>query len=343
MSESKEVASELKEKASKRLYWIDHARGFIMILLVVTEFLPIAIREAARFFLAHPENQRTTTMMNFYDVGAPAFIFIMGLLMPVSFFHRKERDGVKKAVSHIFIRYGVILALGLLVILIDQGSFIKIEDGMIIVVWDVLPSLGLVGFIALPFLWLSPRIRAIIASGILIFYQIMLYFGWREYAIASVHGGILGTIFGFSVLMIYATCLGEILILKEDYTEKKKYQIYVIVGVICFIGGLLISLIPEWYANKRQVTLTYIIISMGVSILLSFIFIGIDKKLQKPIIVLDSYGKSPFLIYIIAILLEFLISDIIGYEMDLLVGILMIALITIIAIFLDKKGKIVKL
>ncbi len=343
MAESKEITSELKEKASKRLYWIDHARGFIMILLVVTEFLPIAIREAARFLLAHPENQRTTTMMNFYDIGAPAFIFIMGLLMPVSFFHRKERDGVKKAVSHIFIRYGVILALGLFVILIDQGSFIKIEDGMIIVVWDVLPSLGLVGFIALPFLWLSPKIRAIIASGILIFYQIMLYFGWREYAIASVHGGILGTIFGFSVLMIYATCLGELLILNEDYTEKKKYQIYAIFGIICFIGGLLISFIPEWYANKRQVTLTYIIISIGVSILLSFIFIGIDKKLQKPIIILDSYGKSPFLIYIIAILLEFLISDIIGYEMDLLIGIPMILLITAITILLDKKGKIIKL
>jgi len=343
MAESKEITSELKEKASKRLYWIDHARGFIMILLVVTEFLPIAIREAARFLLAHPENQRTTTVMNFYDIGAPAFIFIMGLLMPVSFFHRKERDGVRKAVSHIFIRYGVILALGLLVILIDQGSFIKIEDGMIIVVWDVLPSLGLVGFIALPFLWLSPKIRAIIASGILIFYQIMLYFGWREYAIASVHGGILGTIFGFSALMIYATCLGELLILNEDYTEKKKYQIYAIFGIICFVGGLLISFIPEWYANKRQVTLTYIIISIGISILLSFIFIGIDKKLQKPIIILDSYGKSPFLIYIIAILLEFLISDIIGYEMDLLIGIPMILLITAITILLDKKGKIIKL
>lgn len=335
--------SESRELKIKRYYWIDHARGFIMILLVVTEFLPIAIREAARFFLAHPENQRTTTMMNFYDVGAPAFIFVMGLLMPVSFFHRKERDGVKKAVIHIVIRYGIILALGLVVILIDQGSFIKTVDGLIIVVWDVLPTLGLVGLIALPFLWLKPKIRAIIASGMLIFYQIMLYFGWREYAIESVHGGIFGTIFGFSAFMIYSTCLGELLILNKDYSEKKKYQIYAIIGIICFAGGLLISFIPEWYANKRQSTLTYIIISMGVSILLSFIFIGIDKKLQKPIIVLDSYGKSPFLIYIIAILLEFLISDIIGYEMDLLVGILMIALITIIAIFLDKKGKIVKL
>jgi len=75
----------------KRYYWIDHARGFIMVLLVITEFLPMAVREASeisRFFLAHPPNQTIVEYMNIYDIGAPAFIFIMGLLMPLSFTNR---------------------------------------------------------------------------------------------------------------------------------------------------------------------------------------------------------------------------------------------------------------
>ncbi|MBY8980164.1 MAG: hypothetical protein KGD72_07220 [Candidatus Lokiarchaeota archaeon] len=76
---------------------------------------------------------------------------------------------------------------------------------------------------------------------------------------------------------------------------------------------------------------------------MSFIFIGIDKKVQKPIFILDSYGKSPFIIYMIAIVLEFLLSDIIGLDMDLLIFILMVIVMSIIAILLDKWGKVIKL
>ena len=325
-----------------------------MLLLVITEFLPIAIREATditRFFLAHPDNSTTATYMNIYDIGAPAFIFIMGLLMPLSFAHRKERDGVNKAVRHMIIRYGIILVLGLLVILIDHDfTLVEMnEKGVPVVIWDVLPTLGLVGLIALPFLWLKPKIRAIIATIMLVFYQIMLNYPTptasflRNYAIDSIHGGIFGTIFGFSAIMVYATCLGEVMLLNKDYSEKKKYEIYAIVGVIALVGGLLLWLIPGWYPNKRQVTLTYISISLGTTILLSFILIGLDKKVQKPIFILDSYGKSPFIIYVIAIVLEFLISDIIGYKIDILIFIIMIIVMSAIAILLDKWGKIIKL
>ena len=331
----------------RRYYWIDHARGFIMLLLVITEFLPNAIREGSeigRFFLAHPPDERFVEYMNFFDIGAPAFIFIMGLLMPLSFLHRKERDGVTKAVRHMVIRYGIIFLLGFLVIFIDHGEIIAMVGEVPVIIWDVLPTLGLVGLIAIPFLWLKPKLRAIAATVILIFYQFMLLFGgWREYAIISIHGGIFGTIFSFSVIMIYATCLGEIMLLNKEYTDKKKYQIYAIVGTIALLGGLLLWLVPGWYPNKRQVTLTYISISLGASILLSFIFIGIDKKVQKPIFILDSYGKSPFIIYVIAIVLEFLLSDVIGLDMDLLIFILMVIVMSIIAILLDKWGKIIKL
>ena len=331
----------------KRYYWIDHARGFVMILLVITEFLPTIFREGseiARFFLAHPPNQTIVEYMNFYDIGAPAFIFIMGLLMPLSFSHRKERGGVTKAVRHMVIRYGIILALGILVILIDHGEIIKMVGDIPVIIWDVLPTLGLVGLITIPFLWLKPKLRAIVATIMLVFYQLMLLFGgWREYAILSIHGGIFGTIFSFSAIMIYATCLGEVMLLNKEYTDKKKYQIYAVVGAIAILVGFLLWLVPGWYPNKRQVTLTYISISLGASILLSFIFIGIDKKVQKPIFILDSYGKSPFIIYVIAIVLEFLLSDVIGLDMNLLIFILLVIVMSIIAILLDKWGKIIKL
>ncbi|GAH66238.1 unnamed protein product, partial [marine sediment metagenome] len=57
------------------------------------------------------------------------------------------------------IRYGIILVLGLLVILIDHGQFIT-SKGTII--WDVLPTLGLVGLMTIPFLWLKPKDKQIL-------------------------------------------------------------------------------------------------------------------------------------------------------------------------------------
>jgi hypothetical protein len=230
------------------------------------------------------------------------------------------------------------------VIFIDQGEIIKMEGDVLIIYWDVLPTLGLVGLITLPLLWLKPKLRAIVATAMLVFYQFMLLFGgWREYAILSIHGGIFGTIFGFSAIMIYATCLGDVMLLNNEYSDKEKYKIYAIVGAVAILGGLLLWLVPGWYPNKRQVTLTYISISLGATILLSFIFIGVDKKVQKPIFILDSYGKSPFIIYAIAIVFEFLLSDVIGLDMDLLIFIIMVIVMSVIAILLDKWGKIIKL
>ena len=171
----------------------------------------------------------------------------------------------------------------------------------------------------------------------------LLFGGWREYAISSIHGGIFGTIFGFSAIMIYATCLGDVILLNNEYSDKEKYNIYAIVGAVAILGGLLLWLVPGWYPNKRQVTLTYISISLGATILLSFIFIGVDKKVQKPIFILDSYGKSPFIIYVIAIVLEFLLNDVIGLDMDILIFIIIVIVMSIIAILLDKSDKIIKL
>ncbi|MHA2288507.1 MAG: hypothetical protein ACXABG_06955 [Promethearchaeota archaeon] len=341
MSEQKDDIEDIRSQR-KRYFWIDHARGFIMLLLVITEFLPVAIREASevsRFFLAHPPNSTTVTYMNIFDLGAPAFIFIMGLLMPLSFSHRKDRDGVKKASLHMIIRYGIIFILGFIVILIDKGELIRMEGSIPIIIWDVLPTLGLVGLIALPLLWLKPKPRAIVATCMLVFYQFMLlYGGWREYAIYSVHGGIFGTLFGFSTIMIFATCLGDVMLLNKEYTDKKKYQIYAIVGAVALLGGLLLWLIPGWYPNKRQVTLTYISISLGATVLLSFVVIGIDKLVKKPIFILDSYGKSPFIIYVIAIVIEFIIVDIIELELDIIIFIIMVIVMSVIAILLDKFG-----
>ncbi|MFW9901311.1 MAG: hypothetical protein ACFFDY_08485, partial [Candidatus Thorarchaeota archaeon] len=135
----------------------------------------------------------------------------------------------------------------------------------------------------------------------------------------------------------------EFLFIKKHSEEIKKYKLYFIIGVISLLGGLILTLVPDWYANKRQVTLTYILISLGTSILISFFFIALDKKIEKPIFGLDSFGKNPFIIYIIAEVLSIIVVDIIGYDLDIFIGILLMIIVTIIAVVLDRYGKILKL
>lgn len=349
------VVPEAADTKKERLWWIDHARGFIMVMLVVTMFLPESFRTlnaVTRFFMEHPESSTTTTTMNFYDVGAPAFIFIMGLLMPLSYYKRSQQDGKGAALKHLLVRYLIIFALGMLVIAIDgEFEFVKMRDGapvvvagMAVVRWDVLPSLGLVGLVAIPFLLVNPKVRAGLAAGMLVFYQLMLvYGGWREYAIESVHGGILGTIFGFGAIMVFATCFGDLFFVEQDISKRKQFQVYGIAGVASFVLGLALHFVPEWYANKRQVTLSYILVSMGTIILISFAFIALGKKYNGRILGLDSYGRSPFFVYVVAIVSEFLISDVIDYDIGWAVGLVMIAVITALVVFLDLKDKIVKI
>ena len=69
-----------------RLRWIDQARGFIMLYLVLTVALPDSLTEnnpILHFLFDHPGTRDTT--MTLFDIGTPAFIFVIGLSLSISF------------------------------------------------------------------------------------------------------------------------------------------------------------------------------------------------------------------------------------------------------------------
>ncbi|GIQ82313.1 hypothetical protein KIPB_003426, partial [Kipferlia bialata] len=303
-----------------------------------------------------------TTVMNAYDVGTPTFIFIMGLVMPLSYANRSKRDGKLKAIRHILIRYTILLAIGAVIIFLG-GEFTKEKEGMTIVVWDVVPSLGLVGFIGLPAVLLFKNIlvRAAFGLGLGLFYQIMLLNTyWKEYAIQSVHGGIFGTIFGFGCVIVLGTCFGELLLangVRRERDEKSptpqlrhfsKNQCLIgaaIAGAVLFaVGIFLVLAFPTgWYPNKRQVTFSYILISTGASALMMFPFVYLERLVSGHLLLLDSVGQSPFLVYMVAVIVEYVLDDILEIEFVWWSRILILTIVFGGAVLLDLSGKIFKI
>ncbi|HME53090.1 MAG TPA: hypothetical protein VKM55_12790 [Candidatus Lokiarchaeia archaeon] len=320
-SETKGTLKDAFRIKKERLIWIDQGRGFVMFILVLTELMPGCLKSAcytsnvyvkalAGFFLDHPANSTSAPYMNIYDVGVPAFFFIIGLLMAVSFKKRIETHGRWNAVANSALRWGLLYGLGLAIIFFTYkqgfGDVEQIAPGVYayVVSWDVIPALGFVGLVSIPFMFLPNKARLIIAYAMMTFYQIMTFIPqmyWREYAAASVHGGIIGGIFVMTGFVLVGSCVGEYFLLNKEASQHKKYMMLALLSVINLAIGLGLWAIPGGFPNKRQSTMGWATISIAIVIAGLFGFIFLNLKKQHKTVILEAYGMNPFLIYALAV------------------------------------------
>ncbi len=354
----------------QRYNWIDQARGFVMFMLVISGLMPELWRKANAvtwFFLEHPDDSTHATYMNVYDIGVPAFFFIIGLLMAVSFHKRKDKFGAGPAVLNAVLRWGLIAAVGILFIIIPGvlngdspdvwfGEVKTIAPGLdvYVVYWDVVISLGVVGLASIPFMFLKRTPRLVISYAMMAFYQIMVMVPqthWRDYAISSVHGGIFGGIFVLIPIVLIASVVGEFFILDKETPSQEKVKKFLILGLINAIIGIALWLIPGGFPNKRQSTMSWAAISLAVCFFVGYLFIKVDYKdeeyeglhpLNKARITLfKAYGMNPFLVYAIAEIAAVVIDALVGADffIQLATWLILVPSITAIVLLLAWKGK----
>ncbi|MHA1371299.1 MAG: hypothetical protein ACTSWN_17155 [Promethearchaeota archaeon] len=306
----------------ERLNWLDSARGLVVFIMLATLGFPSSIRHAnpfIEFFLEHPSNNN---MMDIYDIGVPAFLFIIGLLYYVSFYKRRQRVGTKFAVLNAVLRWGLIFIIGFIIIALTwEGLVYPSDPGEVIpgktvpiVAWDVIYAIGAVGLMCIPFMFLNMRVRLIVSYGLLLFYQIMMNIPgtyWREYALASVHGGVLGGIFVQVPIVLIGSVIGEYFLLHDKPEKKVKYKHLAIFGILNFAIGFIMAFIPGWWASKRQSSMAWAVISIGVIIGGCFLFIFIDEKTHKRMPILYEFGKNPFLLYVVGVVSMYLIEELV--------------------------------
>ena len=165
----------------ERINWIDQGRGFLMFYLAVIALFPenlLGNNPITAFFFKHP-SPKGAPWMNAYDIGVPAFFFIIGLLYSFSFLLRMRKKGPTKAILYAILRWGLIYAAGITIILltgtVGLGEMKEIVPGveMFVVSWDVIDSIGFVGLICIPFMFIPKKLRLIISYGMILRLRIL--------------------------------------------------------------------------------------------------------------------------------------------------------------------------
>eukprot|EP01129_Flabellula_baltica_P015469 TRINITY_DN7897_c0_g1_i1.p1 TRINITY_DN7897_c0_g1~~TRINITY_DN7897_c0_g1_i1.p1 ORF type:complete len:415 (+),score=36.98 TRINITY_DN7897_c0_g1_i1:29-1246(+) len=298
-----------------RSVWIDQSRGLFILWMILGSIIPsqwLTDSQVLYFFLAHPGTTAKTVTL--YDLVMVGFLWIIGLLFSISFQRRRHKQGYYEAVKYVYVRYVMLLVVGLFLVWLQSDGFIACKrNGMHVVRWDVIPSLGLAGLVAIVLLQVPhPIARVLVSVLMMVIYQLCLvYWNWREIAVHSVHGGVLGTIFTFAPMIAMGSGFGEYLlipgnipvVLMGNTGKVSKISItYIVSGIIIGMTGILLSFIPEMWPSKRQATLTWCLIAISYSIIISGIFL-ILEQVQKRItfIYLKAFGLNPMLLYLLMI------------------------------------------
>lgn len=299
-----------KLDSTSRIQWIDSARGFVLLNTTIFWLLPDSVRHQYAQIMLHPTSD--STFINYHDIGAVVYISIMGLMMPRSYIKRSITNTESRAFKHMLFRYAAMIATGILLGISSGQSFIATLDGQTLysanfplIDWGILQSLGVVGILAVILLRLHLHwsLRIFLASLFLAFYQSMLsYGGWRDHALASIHGGYLAAIFSFSFPMILGSVVGDSLFCND--TVSRKFKIILLTVVASGSGLIALGLVsfPALYPNKNEVTASYILIATSITFFGLLVFLLIDALWKKPIFLINAFGKNAILIFALLLL-----------------------------------------
>lgn len=267
--------------ARQRLEAIDQFRGFAILLMIAANYLS-NIRVIPAWLKHAPDIGYTVV-----DLVAPLFVFAIGLTYGLSFHGRLARHGPWKTYNHFFSRYLALLGLGYLLTLAWEFSGIERPE----VSWGLLQALGAAGLITLPLIHLSPRWRWLSGLGLLAVYQLLLDRYWLADVLRAPHNGPWGAL-SWGALLILATALAD---LYFDIPRGRRAFAWVCALVTSF-GLALAVLVP---LSKARASASYVLLSLGLSGLVFFLFHLLDRRWQVKIPILSEWGRNPLLLYLL--------------------------------------------
>ena len=297
---------------SKRWASLDHFRGLAI-------FLMILINSLAEYNVPAWLKHTTWNGYTFADLIAPMFLFAMGTAYRISLRKRLALYGLRSTIFHFIKRYAILFLFGLVGSLLMYKRF----D------WGVLQMLGAVGIFSLPMIFLKPLMSLSISCTLLLIYQFSIsFFNMKPIVSAFDMGGPFATL-SWSFTLITASVLGGWMKGKESRQVK---GILIPIGVIVTLSGLLLSII--FPLNKHLVSSSYIIFSLGISLLIFIILYILMDIHGVRIRYLESLGKNPLVLYIIGSVLVVLQNAIIKSTIPLIFPLLSTLVILIICIVL---------
>lgn len=312
---------------------IDQFRGLAILGMILVNFLAGA--EVVPTWLKHAPDIGLTIA----DLIAPMFIFAIGLTYGLSFRQRLQRDGRQKTLSHFIFRSLELIGIGCLL----SAGETAVGESTAAVNWGVLQAIGVAQLVVLPFLFLPAWARTASGCGILVLYQVLLDHFWLGPVLASSHGGLLGAL-SWSAMLLLATLPADIYF----STKGKKFS-YLVCAAAIFITGVIWSGISP--ISKNRVSPAYVLISLGISALVFYVFFLFQQKGNSPSRFLSIWGKNPLALYLLQdlVLAVFVLPPFPGWYrlapgwLILLQAAALIAILHSFARLMEKKRWILKL
>jgi len=159
------------KKADQRLVCVDALRGFDMLWIIGGAEVLITLAKATGIgFLSNiaVHFDHTWGQFHFYDLIQPLFLFIVGVVMPVSFKKRVARKKKKKSLyTHILKRVILLYILGL----ISSGHLLSFDIMKLRLITNVLHCIAF-GYLVSSIMILELKIKwqIVITAGLLLLY-----------------------------------------------------------------------------------------------------------------------------------------------------------------------------
>lgn len=273
----------------KRWHALDELRGFTMILLTI--FFPLAFFDKAPLWLKHSPGNGVCIA----DLGAPVFLFVIGVSYFISFTKRRLAMDNGALVVSFLKRYLLLMVFGFIGGIVLEGEGFKFR-------WNVLEAIGFCGIFVLPFMYAGWRVRIVSAIAIPLVWQFFVSAGHENWALAYGFGGP-WAVPAWSSIILFGSAIPEI---KEETKKDLFLPILVVAAlVMSAIGKDAASYFP---INKHLVSFPYITLSMAVSIFSLAVFAAKEIAGYPPLRCLSMVGKNSFAIYVIAGLESFLVE-----------------------------------
>lgn len=280
------------DSAGKRLMCIDALRGFDMLWIIGGAEVIVTFAKASGIgFLSNIgiHFEHTWGQFHFYDLIMPLFLFVVGVVMPVSFGKRLSRGDSKKSIYlHVIKRVAILYILGL----IASGHLLTFDITRIHLWTDTLHAIA-VGYLISSVLILETKIQwqvGITAGLLLLYWGVMalipvpghgrgLYEPGLNLAI-YVDNAVLGhwqegegwtyilTNMTFICSVMLGTFAGKILL--SSLKAERKAGLLALTGICCIAAGKIWGI---WFPVIHHLwTSSMVLYSSGISFLLLSVF-----------------------------------------------------------------------
>ncbi|MBI1318782.1 MAG: DUF1624 domain-containing protein [Candidatus Hydrogenedens sp.] len=269
----------------RRIASIDQFRGYAIFGMILVNFL-------GQFEVMPWQFKHHREGFSYADTIAPAFIFVVGMGFRLSLRRRVEAMGLLGALGSAARRYAILVLIGIVLYNpIDYENW-----------WDALVDIGAGGLVALPFIALGTRARALAAFGCIGAYQAVFsltpYGEWVMHN--SFNGGPLGILSWAGILLFGTLC--------QDIAERPDAR-RVALGLfgwglgLCALGwGLEATwpgIKPHWPQSQYYMTSPYALLSTGMAFLAYAAFHLLCDRARIQLPHLTTLGSNPLVLYVL--------------------------------------------